>query len=63
MNEPDHPATIQITRTNLNLLEQVGVAMQKEFPHLWGDQEPTSSSIVGFLADEFLTAGANSPRA
>lgn len=63
MNEPELPTSIQITRTNLTLLEQVGVAMQKQFPHLWGDQKPTPSSIVGFLANEFLADGANSPRA
>jgi len=62
MDAPDPPSAIQINRTNLALLEQVGAVMQQRFPHLWGDQKPTHSTIVGFLASEFLSGGADAPR-
>jgi hypothetical protein len=55
MNTPPSSSTIQITSTNLELLDSVGRAMQQRFPHLWGDEIPTRNTIVGFLANEFLS--------
>ena len=55
------PNTIEVTATNVELLDSVGQVMQQRFPHLWGDQMPTWNTIVGFLANEFLTAEPTTP--
>src|SRR5262245_21392216 len=55
------PNTIEVTATNIELLDSVGRVMQQRFPHLWGDQMPTGNTIVGFLANEFLTADPTTP--
>jgi hypothetical protein len=62
MSTSTPPTTIQITRTNLGLLDDVGAIMQERFPHLWGDQKPSRNTIVGYLAGEFLSGDASSPR-
>ena len=55
------PNTIEVTATNVELLDSVGHVMQQRFPHLWGGQMPTWNTIVGFLANEFLTADPTTP--
>jgi hypothetical protein len=61
MSTPPPTNTIEVTRTNVELLDSVGRVMQQRFPHLWGDQMPTPNTIVGFLANEFLTADPTAP--
>src|SRR3954463_11345947 len=55
------PDSIEVTATNVELLDSVGQVMQQRFPHLWGDEMPTWNTIVGFLANEFLTADPTTP--
>jgi hypothetical protein len=58
---PPSPNTIEVTPTNVELLDSVGRVMQQRFPHLWGDEMPTRNTIVGFLANEFLTGDPTTP--
>ena len=59
MSTSSPATTIQITRTNVALLDEVGAVLQQQFPHLWGDQKPSRNTIVGYLANEFLSAEGN----
>jgi hypothetical protein len=50
----DTTTTIQISRLNLELLDEVATIMAERHPELWGNQLPTRSAQVGFAADHVI---------
>ena len=52
---PAHTPVAELSATNRQLLSAVTTRLQTRFPHLWGSQLPATDTVIGYLANEFLS--------